>query len=82
LTWADEDRGLALAHLAEARETCPSCGNQMSQCRDPGTQQRWEVVRSVCEASRVAQAYAENDAEAGRNRGTHYHTRLRVPGGG
>jgi hypothetical protein len=73
--WTDSDRGLLLALLAERGETCPSCGHPMSLCRDPATAGRWQVDPQVCQPTRVAQAVAENDMQAGK-RGVHYRTRL------
>jgi hypothetical protein len=62
--WTEQDRGLLLALLAERRETCSECGHPTSQCRDPKTAGHWQVVRSICEPSRVAQAEASNMAES------------------
>jgi hypothetical protein len=70
--WTDEDRSLVLALLAEQRETCSTCGHQMSECRDPRTAGRWQVLTEVCQPGRVAQAVAEDNREA---RGLHVFTR-------
>jgi len=49
----------------------------MSVCRDPRTAGTWEVVPEVCQASRVAQAEAENIAEK-KQRGVVLATRQRA----
>lgn len=64
--WTDADRGLVLALLAEKADTCPSCGHPMSVCRDPSTAGTWQVEEQICEPTRIAQAVAENNAEAKR----------------
>ena len=75
--WTEHDRALLIALLAEQRETCPSCGHPMSLCRDPRTAGRWQVVTSICEATRVREAQAHNLAEAKRpTRGLHLGARL------
>jgi hypothetical protein len=77
--WTDLDRGLLLALLAEQRETCSECGHPMSQCRDPKTAGHWEVIRAICEPSRIAQAEASNLAEAKtKQRGVVLSTRRRT----
>lgn len=61
--WTDLDRGLALALVAEKRETCNQCGHPMSQCRDKKTAGHWQVVEEICQPSRVAQVRAEENAK-------------------
>lgn len=73
--WTDADRGLLLALLAERRETCSECGHPMSLCRDPSTAGRWQVMENVCQATRVAQAVAEDVAQ-GKRRGVVLSTKL------
>lgn len=51
--WTDEDRDYALALLAEEAETCSSCGQPISECRDPASAGQWSVVTDWCQASRV-----------------------------
>lgn len=53
-----------LALLAELANVCGGCGNHLDECRDPATQGRWQVKHQVCEACRIAEADAENRAEA------------------
>ena len=69
--WSELDRGLVLALLAERAETCPMCGHLMSECRDPKTAGSWTVTEVICEASRVAQATAENSKSRGAVFNTH-----------
>jgi hypothetical protein len=76
--WTDTDRGLVLALLAERRDTCPSCGHPMSQCRDRRTAGTWQVVQEVCQPTRVAQAVAE-DVRDSKRRGVVLLTR-QTPG--
>jgi len=64
--WTDKDRAWLLAYLAEQDETCKGCGNPLDECRDPKTAGRWRVVHQTCEACRVAEADADNQAEAAR----------------
>lgn len=59
--------------MEEEREVCPSCGHLMSECRDPKTAGTWTVETEICQASRVAQAVAED--KDGKARGVHYLTR-------
>ena len=72
--WSAQDRGLALALLAEQRDTCPACGHLKSVCRDPATAQTWTVVQDVCQPSVVAQVVAEQVAES-KKRGVQISTR-------
>ena len=66
--WTDQDRGLVLALLAEQRETCPMCGHQMSECRDPRTARTWQVREEICQPSVILQATRDNAAEAKQKR--------------
>jgi hypothetical protein len=72
--YSDLDRGLLLALLAERRETCPSCGHQMSECRDPRTAGTWQVLDEICQPTRVSQAVAE-DIQQSKRRGVVLMTR-------
>lgn len=70
------DRAWLMALLAEENERCGGCGQQLSVCMDPATQQTWTVKRVTCEACRVMEAEQDNDAEyatnGGRARGRKY----------
>lgn len=53
-----------LAYLAELREVCPGCGLPLDECRDPKSMGKWRIVDQTCEACRIAEADADNRAEA------------------
>ena len=79
--WSEDDRALALALLAEERDTCPGCGQPLEVCRDPATAGTWTVHQEVCQSCVVAEATRDNMAEeaSGRRRGVHLYTG-RTPG--
>jgi hypothetical protein len=62
--WTGEDRAWFEAYLAEVDEVCGGCGNPLDECRDPKTAGKWQIVESQCEACRIAEADADNRAEA------------------
>lgn len=72
--YSELDRGLLLALLAEKADVCTACGHPAWQCRDPKTAGQWQVVETVCQPTRVAQAAAENVA-ADKRRGVLIMTR-------
>lgn len=72
--WTEMDRGLVLALLADRAETCSQCDHPMSMCRDPKSAGQWQVLQDVCQASRVAQAVAE-DVHKTKKRGVVLSTR-------
>lgn len=74
-----DDRAAALAYLAELRETCPDCANQISESMDRKTAGTWTVDRHVCQACLVREAVIEGDAEGKRPRGVKYLAH-RTPG--
>jgi hypothetical protein len=67
--WTDEDRAWLQAYLAELDEVCPGCGNPLDECRDPRTARTWRVITDTCQACLVAEAEADNRAEAARDTG-------------
>ena len=80
--WTEHDRALVLALLAEHNDTCASCGHPKALCRDPKTAGTWQVVREICQPSRVAQAVQDNDADSKRSqRGLQIVTRRTASGG-
>lgn len=51
----------------------------MSECRDPATQQSWQVDVETCQACLVAEAMSDNLNESGkRPRGIHIYTRRHI----
>lgn len=64
--WTAEDRAYLLAYIAERDEVCQGCGNPLDECRDPKTARSWRVVEETCQACLVAEAVADNRAEAER----------------
>jgi hypothetical protein len=78
--WTSADRGWVLALLAEQADVCPQCGHPMTVCRDPATAGQWQVIEGVCQASRIAQAVAENNVrDASPRRGIVLSTRRTPP---
>lgn len=75
-----DDRAAHLAYLAEERETCKGCGNQMAESMDRATAGTWTVDKHTCQACLVREAVMEGDAEAkSRPRGVKYIAH-RTPG--
>lgn len=65
--WTDEDRAWHLAYYAEVAEVCPGCGLPLDECRDPKSAGKWRVVENQCEACRIGEAHADNEAESARS---------------
>lgn len=81
--WSPTDRAWVAALRAEEAERCPECGHPMSVCRDPRTAGQWRVIEGICEASRMAQAIAENNRKDEHpRRGLVLSTRRVIPEGG
>ena len=71
--WTDEDRNLLIALLAEERDECRECGQPRDVSHDRKTQGTWRVHRVTCEACRILEAEAGNDAKSDTpHRGTKY----------
>lgn len=71
--WSDEDRGWALALLAEEAALCAGgCGYPAEMSHDPNTARQWRVHTTVCQACLVRQAQAESDSKDGQTRGRLY----------
>lgn len=62
--WTDEDRAWHQAYSAELAEVCPGCGLPLDECRDPKSAGKWRVLSQQCEACRIGEAHADNQAEA------------------
>jgi hypothetical protein len=62
--WTDEDRNLLLALLEEEALECKECGHPRDVSHDRKTAGTWQVHRDTCEACRVLEAVAGNDAKS------------------
>lgn len=78
--WTADDRAALLAYLAEEREACPDCGNQISESMDRKTAGTWTVEEHTCQACLVREAVIDGAAERkSRPRGVKFLAR-RTPG--
>jgi len=74
--WTDDDRGWALALLAEEAGMCPGgCGQPAEVSHDPKTARTWQVHTATCQACLVRDAQMESDAKESAGRGKLYGVR-------
>ncbi len=60
LGWSDEDRGWALALLAEESDACSGCGQPRSESWSEDSEGRYTARVQVCQACLVAEFVSED----------------------
>lgn len=74
--WTDDDRGYALALLAEENGMCAGgCGHPAEVSHDVKSARSWQVHTATCQACLVRDAQMESDAKDGSGRGKLYGVR-------